>query len=95
MKRNPRRAYDKDGQELQPATVASHMALGRQRIEIFCNACGHYRSGIDVRKLPPDTPIPDICLGYRCSVCGSKNLMSRGDTHEHYEQVDALRSGTT
>lgn len=37
MKRNPRRAYDKDGREIQPATVAGHMALGSRKTEIFCN----------------------------------------------------------
>ena len=94
MKRNPRRAYNRDGSEIQPATVASHMALGLRKIEIFCNDCRRYRNGIDVTDLPPETPIPDICLRYRCSVCGSKNLMSRGDTHEHYEQIDAQRKGT-
>lgn len=94
MKRNPRRAYDKDGREIQPATVASQMMLGRHQVEIYCNACRHYRGGIDVSDLPPETPIPDICLRYRCSVCGSKNLMSRGDTHEHYELIDAARKGT-
>ncbi len=27
MKGNPRRAYDNDGLEIKPATVASHMVL--------------------------------------------------------------------
>lgn len=95
MKRNPRRAYDRDGREIQPATVGSHLALGRRKIEIFCNDCRRYGNGIDVSDLPPETPIPDICLRYRCSVCGSKNLISRGDTHEHYALIDAARKGKT
>lgn len=37
-------------------------------------------------------PMPDICLRYRCSKCDSKNLMSRGSIHEHYEMVDQQRS---
>jgi ribosomal protein L44E len=93
MKRNPRRAYNKDGSEIQPATVASHLTLGRRKIEIFCNDCRHYGNGFDVSDLPPETPIPDVCLRYRCSVCGSKNLISRGDTHEHYALIDAARKG--
>ena len=84
MSRNPRRAYDKDGREIKPATVASHMALGLRCVEIFCNNCNHYRSGIDVSGLPPETAIPDVCSRYVCSRCGSKNLMSRGDMHEFY-----------
>lgn len=91
MGRNPRRAYDKEGREIQPATVASQLALGRRKIEICCNACGRHRSGIDVGELPPATPIPDICLRYRCSICGSKNLMSRPDVSEDYAAADARR----
>jgi len=86
MTRNPRRAYDRDGQEIRPATVASHMALGLRRVEVFCNECNHNRSGIDVSDLPPETAIPDVCLRYVGSRCGSKNLMSRGDTHEFYDK---------
>jgi hypothetical protein len=85
MNRNPRRVYDKDGREVRPATVASQAAQGLRCVEIFCNDCNHYRSGIDVGDLPGETAIPDICLRYVCSQCGSKNLMSRGDTHERYE----------
>lgn len=46
MKRNPRRAYDKDGQELQPATVASHMALGRQKSRFFATPAGIIEAGL-------------------------------------------------
>lgn len=91
MKRNPRRAYDKDGRELQPATVASQLAFGRKNVEVFCIGCGHHRGGIDVSELPPETAIPDICLRYRCSVCGSKNLMSRPDVREVSAAIDARR----
>ena len=93
MNRNPRRAYDKDGREIQPATVASHAALGLHCVEIFCNACNHYRSRIDVSGLPPDTAIPDVCLRFICSRCGSKNLMSRGDTHEFYDKDSRFKEG--
>ena len=91
MKRNPRRSYDKDGRELPPGTVGSHLARGLHCAEIFCHDCNHYKDGIDISSLPPETPFPDICLRYVCSRCGSKNLMSRGDTHEFYEKVDRHR----
>ena len=94
MKQNPRRSYDKDGNEIPPATVGGHLALGLRCAEIFCNDCNHYKNGIDVSALPPETPFPDICLRYVCSRCGSKNLMSRGDTHEHYHRINATREGT-
>lgn len=61
---------------VQPATVASHRALGLSRVEIWCNVCIH-NAEISTDGLPDDFPIPDICLRYRCSKCGSKNLMSR------------------
>jgi hypothetical protein len=35
MKRNPRRAYDKDGREIRPATVASERARRYTRAEIW------------------------------------------------------------
>ena len=95
MKRNPRRAYDKDGNEIQPATVGSQLALGLRCVEIYCCDCNHHKNGIDVSDLPPETPIPDICLRYVCSRCGSKNLMSRGDTHEFYGQIDKRRRERT
>lgn len=82
--RNPRRAYDESGRELKPETVANHMVQGLKQIEIFCQDCNHYRAGIDITGLPPDTALPDICLRYICSQCGSKNLLSRADTHEFY-----------
>lgn len=93
MKRNPRRAYDEDGREIPHATVGSHLALGLRYVEIFCNVCKHHKNGIDVSGLPPETPIPDICLRYVCTRCGSKNLMSRGDTHEFYDSVSFMRQG--
>jgi ribosomal protein L44E len=82
--RNPRRAYNKDGSMAQPATVGSDSRYGHTRAEIWCNDCLHHAE-ISMEGLPDDLPIPDICLRYRCSKCGSKNLMSRGSIHEHYE----------
>lgn len=42
--------------------------------------------------LPDSLPVPDICLRYRCSRCGSKDLMSRGSIAEHYELIE-LQTG--
>lgn len=80
--RNPRRAYDKDGSMIRPATVGSGRRFGHVRAEIWCNDCLHHAE-ISMEGLPDDLPIPDICLSYRCSKCGCKNLMSRGSIHEH------------
>lgn len=88
--RNPRRSYDKDGTMIQPATVGSQRALGQHRAEIWCNDCIRYRE-VSTDDLPAELPIPDICLRYRCSRCGGKNLMSRGSVDEHYQLADADR----
>ncbi|MCV9937705.1 hypothetical protein OIU35_15225 [Boseaceae bacterium BT-24-1] len=75
---------------VQPATVASHRALGLSRVEIWCNVCIH-NAEISTDGLPDDFPIPDICLRYRCSKCGSKNLMSRPSVHEPRGHVTRKR----
>lgn len=89
--RNPRRAYNKDGSMVQPATVGGERARGYQRAEIWCNDC-HRHAEVSLDGLPDDLPIPDICLRYRCSKCGGKNLMSRGSIDEHYEMVEQKRT---
>ncbi|MGO4408393.1 hypothetical protein AB4Z10_29595 [Bosea sp. RAF48] len=90
MKRNPRRAYDKDGKEIQPATVGSERARGCKLAEVWCNDCVRYAE-VSLYGLPDDLPIPDICLRYRCSKCGGKNLSSRGSISEHYEKAQESR----
>ncbi len=65
MKQNPRRAYNKDGTEIQLATVGGYLARGLRCIGIICSACGSYKNGNDVGEPQPEAPIPDICLGNR------------------------------
>lgn len=88
--RNPRRAYEKDGRMIQPATVGSQRALGLHRAEIWCHDCVKYRE-VTTDDLPAELPIPDICLAHICHLCGGRNLMSRGSVHEHYQRADAYR----
>lgn len=87
MKRNPRRAYNSDGTMAQPATVGSHLASGHHLAEIWCNTCTRYIE-VPVDDLPHDLPIPDICLRYRCSRCGGKQLSSRGSIAEMYRVIE-------
>jgi hypothetical protein len=47
MSRNPRRAYDKDGREIPPATIADIKALGCQTIEATWQKCGHERQAME------------------------------------------------
>ena len=71
---NPRRAYDKDGNEIEPATVASTRAHGYRTVVAFCDPCGH-DAVVSLDLFPDDLPIPDIALKVRCSACGSKRIM--------------------
>lgn len=56
--RNPRRAYDKDGSTMQPATVGGERARGYQRAEIWCNDCCRHAE-VSMEGLPDDRPDPD------------------------------------
>ncbi len=85
---NPRRSYDAAGREIAPATVGSERAVGVRRAEIWCGEC-HRHAEISADGLPAKTPIPDICLRYRCSACGSRNLTSRPSVMGHYAVLQA------
>lgn len=81
--RNPRRSYDAEGREIAPATVGTERANGVAQVEIWCGEC-HHHAEVSTVGMPPDLAIPDICLRYRCSACGSRNLTSRPSVMQHY-----------
>lgn len=91
--RNPRRAYDDNGREIVPATVGSERAAGVREVEIWCGAC-HHHAEVSTDGMPADLPIPDICLRYRCSACGGRNLTSRPGVLAHYAVLQE-RTGMT
>jgi hypothetical protein len=39
MKRNPRRAYDADGREIEPMSLANLREHGVRSVEATCEAC--------------------------------------------------------
>lgn len=88
MKQNPRRAYNKDGTEIPPATVGGELTRGHCRAEIWCGEC-HHHAEVPIDDMPAELPIPDICLRYRCSRCGSKRLTSRMSMIEFYDVLYA------
>jgi hypothetical protein len=75
---------------IQPATVASELAKGRHLAEIWCNRCVRHVE-VPIDDLPPELPIPDIALRYRCSVCGGRNITSRMSIPEFYEMAERKR----
>jgi hypothetical protein len=90
--RNPRRAYNPDGTEIRPATVASSLAAGQTRITLYCKnrACGH--SGeVQLAGLPPELAIPDIALSAVCSACGCRDIMTMIHIGDLYRKLDAER----
>jgi hypothetical protein len=84
--RNPRRAYDKAGNEIPPVTIAHLTAEGCKTVAAFCDDCGH-EAIVDVSGFPDDFPIPDVALKLRCSACGSRQIRVRLNMLEHYEQI--------
>jgi hypothetical protein len=91
--RNPRRAYDQDGNEIPPATVASTRAHGMSSVAAFCEAqgCGH-DAVISLEGWPEATAIPDMALRLQCSRCGSRNIKMMLNVRELYTRVDGVAS---
>lgn len=70
--RNPRRAYEKDGTEIEPGRIGDMIARdGITRVWVFCPAPCWHRSLLDVSDWPGGMAVPDIGLRLRCSKCGS------------------------
>lgn len=90
-RRNPRRAYDRDGREIEPPTIATMLpprGSGRVRARCQANGCGH-TGEVDVTGWPAGLYVPDIGLHLRCRQCGL-----RGDAHIVPVAVDRGPSGT-
>ena len=69
-KRNPRRAYDAEGREIEPATVANVRTTGATGLLVDCT-CGH-RGRIGFDGINPEAYVPDIALRLVCSSCGKR-----------------------
>ncbi|HET6262487.1 MAG TPA: hypothetical protein VFG99_09650 [Chloroflexia bacterium] len=91
--RNPRRAYDQDGNEDPPATVASTYALGMSSVMAFCEVqgCGH-DAVIPLEGWPDATAVPDMALRLRCSKCGSRKIRMMLNVCELYTKVHGAGS---
>ncbi len=91
--RNPRRAYDQDGTEIPPATVASTRALGMNSVMSSCEAptCG-YSALIPLQGWPEATPVPDMALRLQCSKCGSRKIRMMLNVRELYTKVHGAGS---
>ncbi len=88
--RNPRRAYDADGREIAPPSIADCRAKGETTAAVYCEAEGCHHDGIvSTDRFPADLPFPDIALHVRCSKCGGRNVRVMMDMKAHYERIRA------
>ena len=73
--RNPRRAYDENGNEIPPVTVSASRASGLHTVSVFCEGrdC-HHDSVVSLDGWSDDMPIPDMVLHLRCSKCGGRQI---------------------
>ncbi|MGV7034829.1 hypothetical protein [Methylobacterium symbioticum] len=69
-RRNPKRAYDTEGREIEPATIANARANGAIGLIAECE-CGH-EARIPFAGLPDDAYVPDVALKLQCSACGAR-----------------------
>ena len=84
--RNPRRAYDADGQEIAPMTLANMRENGVRSVEAVCGACQH-RATVNVDALPASLPVPDVGLKLKCSSCGSKRISTKPNWLENPHRI--------
>lgn len=86
--RNPRRACDENGREIQPATVASIRAQGMNTVAAYCEATGcGYDAIIPLNGWPDETAIPNMALRLRCSKCGSRKIKMMIDVVALYAET--------
>ena len=55
--RNPRRAYDEHGREIEPMTLGNMRQNGVRRLSVSCWIC-HHAAVIDVGDYPDPVPVP-------------------------------------
>ena len=86
--RNPRRAYDENGNEIPPVTVARSLAEGYRTVMAYCEAhnCGH-GAEVPLKNWSPDLPVPDMALRLRCSKCGSHRIRIMVNVKELYARA--------
>ena len=84
--RNPRRAYDADGHEIAPLTLANMRENGVRSVEAKCEACGH-EAIVNVDAWPGGCPVTDVGLKLRCSACGSRRISTKPNGLENPHRI--------
>lgn len=71
-RRNPLRAYDRDGRELRPMDLANAMKNGVQFIRATCPPPCRHQGEVPIDRFLATMAVPDVGLRLRCSACGRK-----------------------
>ena len=66
VRRNPRRAYDADGREIEPMPLSNIREHGVRSVEATCED-RKQDAVVNVNSLPDDLYVPDVALRLRCS----------------------------
>ena len=80
--KNPRRAYDREGREIEPMTLGNMREHGVGAVDATCEACKH-EAVVNVDRLPDMVYVPDVALRLRCLACGSKKITVRPSWAQH------------
>ena len=72
-RRNPRRAYDHNGREIEPVRIAAMIERRMKSVLVYCGEIGCGREAkVDVSSWPGEMYVPDIALHLRCGGCGKR-----------------------
>lgn len=71
-RRNPRRAYDRDGREIRPMDLANAVSNGVKAIRATCPAPYRHEGQVPLDRFPATMAVRDVGLRLRCSACGRK-----------------------
>jgi hypothetical protein len=66
--KNPRRAYDKEGNEFVPLNLAVMREHGCHTVMVECRRCGH-NAIVNVDALEGAVPVPDVAMVWTKLVC--------------------------
>ena len=80
--RNPRRAYDRQGNEMEPMSLGNLRAQGVRSVWAECESCRH-EAVVNVDRFEDAVYVPDVALALRCSKCRSKRITTRPNWTEH------------
>ena len=72
LRRNARRAYDREGREIRPMDLANAADNGVAMLRTFCQPPCRHEGLVPLDRFPPEMAVRDVGLHLRCSACGRK-----------------------